>query len=83
METLRTITAVIASLFILFGYLRFITNEKGNVDLNSYRFTGGIQYVLMGMVEGTWDLISRELSSKAISALSIYIGALVLYCSFQ
>lgn len=74
MEDTKTIIFIAASIAILFGYLRFITDEKGNIDLNNYRFTGGLSLVFGGMVEGTRDLIARNFSANALSALAIYCG---------
>ncbi|WP_249330672.1 hypothetical protein [Pseudoalteromonas sp. S3178] len=49
MHNLKLITGCV---FILFGYLRFITDETGNVNLNNYRFTGGLLLVVFGMIDG-------------------------------
>ncbi|WP_259397992.1 MetJ regulator of methionine regulon [Pseudoalteromonas sp. SR41-1] len=56
MENFKTAILIAGSVFILFGYLRFITDENGNVNLNNYRFTGGILLVISGMFDGTRDL---------------------------
>ncbi|MAJ39060.1 MetJ regulator of methionine regulon [Pseudoalteromonas sp. S979] len=64
---------------ILFGYFRFITDENGNVDLNNYRFTGGITLVITGMFDGTYDLITRLRSKNSVSALAVYLGLFLLY----
>ncbi|WP_282114063.1 MetJ regulator of methionine regulon [Pseudoalteromonas arctica] len=56
MENFKIAVLIAGSLFILFGYLRFITDDSGNVNLKNYRFTGGILLVISGMVDGTRDL---------------------------
>ncbi|WP_231616714.1 MetJ regulator of methionine regulon [Pseudoalteromonas sp. NSLLW218] len=56
MEKFKIAVLIAGSLFILFGYLRFITDDNGNVNLNNYRFTGGLPLVISGMVDGTRDL---------------------------
>ena len=56
MENFKIAVLIAGSLFILFGYLRFITDDNGNVNLNNYRFTGGLPLVILGMVDGTRDL---------------------------
>ncbi|MEM5530918.1 MetJ regulator of methionine regulon [Pseudoalteromonas arctica] len=56
MENFKIAVLIAGSLFILFGYLRFITDDNGNVNLNNYRFTGGSPLVILGMVDGTRDL---------------------------
>ncbi len=83
METLRTIILIIGSFAILFGYLRFITEDKGNVDLNNYRFTGGLGYVITGLIDGTQDIFSRRLTSNAISTSVLYFGVLLFYIGFK
>jgi hypothetical protein len=83
METLRTAVLIIGSLLILFGYFRLITDEKGHVNLNNYRFTGGLFLVIGGMVDGARDLLSLDLSKKGLSTLSIVLGAVALYLGFS
>jgi hypothetical protein len=83
METLRAAILIAGSIFILYGYLRLITDKKGNVDLNRYRLTGGIGLVISGMLEGTGDLFSRKLSPNGLSALAIYVGILLFYIGFK
>ena len=56
MENFKIAVLIAGSLFILFGYLRFITDDNGNVNLNNYRFTGGLPLVILGMVDGSRDL---------------------------
>ena len=82
MENLRVIVLLFGSALILLGYFRLISDSKGNVELNSYRFTGGIFLVVGGMVEGTLDLFRWSMSKKCVSTLSIYLGALLFYLSF-
>jgi hypothetical protein len=79
MATFQTVVLIIGSVLILFGYFRLITDEKGNVNLNNYRFTGGLFLVIGGMVEGARDLFALDLSAKGISTLSIVVGAAVLF----
>lgn len=83
MEKLRIIILIVGCVSILFGYLRFITDDKGNVNLNSYRFTGGLGYVILGMFEGTRDLVSCNISKNGLSAISIYLGTILFYISFS
>ncbi|TMP82815.1 MetJ regulator of methionine regulon [Pseudoalteromonas sp. S983] len=64
---------------ILFGYFRFITDENGNVDLNNYRFTGGITLVITGTFDGTYDLIKRLHSKNSVSTLAVYLELFLLY----
>jgi hypothetical protein len=79
METFQAVVLIIGSLLILFGYFRLIADEKGHVNLNNYRFTGGLFLVIGGMLEGARDLLSLDLSKKGVSTLSIVLGALLLY----
>lgn len=83
METFRIILAIIGSLAILFGYLRFITDDKGNVNLNNYRFTGGIGLVIVGLIDGTQDIFSRHSTPNAISTAVLYFGVLLLFTAFK
>ncbi|MDQ9090623.1 MetJ regulator of methionine regulon [Pseudoalteromonas haloplanktis] len=83
MEKLRLVVLIIGCICILFGYFRFITDEQGNVNLQNYRFTGGLGLVLIGIVAGTHDLFSRYLSKNALSALAIYTGLLLFYLGFS
>ncbi len=83
MENFKIALLIAGSLFILFGYLRFITDENGNVNLNNYRFTGGILLVISGMVDGSHALIKRLRSKNALSAIAIYLGILLFYIGFS
>ena len=83
METLRIVILITGSLAIIFGYLRFITDDKGNVDLNNYRFTGGLGEVIFGLFDGTRDVFSRRLTANAISAIVLYFGVLLFYIGFR
>ena len=83
MENIRIAVLVAGSIFILFGYLRFITDEKGNVNLNNYRLTGGLGLVFGGLVKGTRNLFSGDFSKNAVSALAIYLGILFFYIGFS
>ncbi|MCC0176549.1 hypothetical protein I4641_06100 [Waterburya agarophytonicola K14] len=84
MGTLVNIAAIFACISILTGYLRFIVDENGNVPLNSYRFTGCLGMVLLGMVEGTGDLFfSHKITPNALSALMIYAGLGIFFMIFS
>ncbi|GAA66468.1 MULTISPECIES: hypothetical protein [Pseudoalteromonas] len=83
MENFKIAVLIAGSLFILFGYLRFITDDSGNVNLNNYRFTGGILLVISGMVDGTRDLVKRLRSKNSLSAITIYLGILLFYIGFS
>ncbi|WP_101758055.1 MetJ regulator of methionine regulon [Oceanicoccus sp. KOV_DT_Chl] len=82
MENVRIIILITASILILFGYLRFITDEHGNINLNNYRFTGGLGLVIGGLLEGTRDLCSFDISKNGLSALAMYTGGLLFYIGF-
>ena len=83
MENLRLILLIAASFSIFFGYLRFISDDNGNVDLNNYRFTGGLGLVIGGMVEGTRDIFTLDKTSNSLSALAVYGGILLFYIGFS
>lgn len=83
MEKIRLVVVVAGSVCILFGYLRFISDEKGHVNLNNYRFTGGLGLVLSGMLVGLHDLWSRDLSRNGVSALAICLGLLLFFVGFS
>ncbi len=83
MENFKTAILIAGSVFILFGYLRFITDENGNVNLNNYRFTGGLVLVISGMVDGTRDLVKRLRSKNSLSAIAVYLGILLFYIGFS
>ena len=83
MENFKIAVLIAGSLFILFGYLRFITDDNGNVNLNNYRFTGGILLVISGMVDGTRDLVKRLRSKNSLSAITVYLGILLFYIGFS
>ena len=83
MENFKTSILIAGSVFILFGYLRFITDENGNVNLNNYRFTGGLLLVISGMVDGTRDLVKRLRSKNSLSAIAVYLGILLFYIGFS
>lgn len=83
MHNLKLIILITGCVFILFGYLRFITDEKGNVNLNNYRFTGGLLLVVSGMIDGTQDLIKHLRSKNSLSAIAIYLGILLFYIGFS
>lgn len=68
---------ILGTLSFLAGYLRFITDENGHVNLNNYRFTGGLGMVLTGFASGVRDLLAREWSGESTSAL-LMIGGLAL-----
>ncbi|MBH0028800.1 MULTISPECIES: MetJ regulator of methionine regulon [unclassified Pseudoalteromonas] len=83
MEKFKLIILIAGSIFILCGYLRFITDENGNVNLNNYRFTGGLLLVVSGMIDGTRDLVKRLRSKNSLSAIAIYLGILLFYIGFS
>lgn len=83
MEKLKIAVLLAGCVSILFGYLRFIADEKGHVNLNNYRFTGGLFLVVGGMLEGVRDLCSLNLSKSAVSALAIGVGLLLSYVGFS
>jgi hypothetical protein len=83
MEKVSLVTLIIGCAFILFGYFRFITDDKGHVDLNNYRFTGGIMRVIKGMFAGTQDMFSRHLSANGFSAVLIYLGIMLFFIGFN
>lgn len=83
MEAIKIAILIVGSIVILFGYLRFITDEEGNIDVNNYRFTGGLGLVLGGVFEGSKDLISRNVSPNGVSALAIYSGIILFYIGFK
>ena len=83
MENFRIAMLIAGSISILFGYLRFISDDKGNVDLNNYRLTGGLGLVISGLFEGTQEIFSRNISSNGWSALAIYFGVLLFYVGFS
>lgn len=83
MENFKTAILIAGSVFILFGYLRFITDENGNVNLINYRFTGGILLVISGMFDGTRDLVNRLRSKNSLSAIAVYLGILLFYIGFS
>ena len=83
MENFKIAVLIAGSLFILFGYLRFITDDSGNVNLNNYRFTGGILLVISGMVDGTRDLVKHLRSKNSLSAIAVYLGILLFYIGFS
>ena len=74
MQNMLAILMFVGSINILVGYLRFIVDENGNIPLLSYRLSGCLGAVLLGMFEGTQDLLSRQITNKALSALMIYVG---------
>ncbi|MFY8328432.1 MetJ regulator of methionine regulon [Pseudoalteromonas sp. ZZD1] len=83
METFRLVILVLACLSILFGYLRLLSDDNGNVDLNNYRLTGGLGKVLTGVFEGTLDLCAREIFTEAICAIAIYMGVILFVLGFN
>ena len=83
MENLKIIVVIAASISILFGYFRLISDAKGNVNLNNYRFTGGLFLVISGMLQGARDLFSCDFSEKAVSTLSIYLGIFLFWVGFS
>lgn len=68
---------MLSALSVLIGYLRCIVNEKGHIPLNNYRFTGALNLVIRGLIDGTKDLCSLHFSKNCISSLMIYIGSIL------
>lgn len=83
MQTFKTVLLIVASLAILWGYLRFITDDHGNIDLDNYRFTGGLAQVMIGLLEGTKDILRCHWIADAISALIIYVGIVIFYIGIK
>lgn len=83
METIAIVLVISASLCITFGYLRFITDKKGNINLNNYRLTSSIGLAVSGLLAGTQDLLSRNKSKDAVSALVIYFGLILFWIGFS
>ncbi|KDC54768.1 hypothetical protein [Pseudoalteromonas sp. S3431] len=53
------------------------------MNLNNYRFTGGLVLVISGMVDGTRDLVKRLRSKNSLSAIAVYLGILLFYIGFS
>ncbi len=83
MENIKIVIAIIASFLILFAYLRFITDEDGNVPLNNYRFTGALNLVIRDMFEGTTELFGFKISGDGLSALAMYFGLIMFFIAFS
>jgi len=77
MESLKIGLLISASILILIGYLRIITYENGNINLNNYRLTGGVLSVCKGIHTGTCDLIAGETSKNMQSPCLIYLGVII------
>lgn len=80
---MQTIIFLIGSVSLLAGYLRLITDEWGNIPLNSYRFTGCLGAFLWGVFNGTCDLIFRKITDEAISAIMVYLGIGMYFTAFN
>lgn len=83
METIRLVIVVAGSVCLLFGYLLLISDEKGHVNLNNYRFTGGLGLVFNGILVGLHDVWSGDLTRNGVSALAICLGLLLLLIGFS
>ena len=83
METIAIVLVISASLCIIFGYLRLITDKKGNINLNNYRLTSSIGLAVSGLLAGTQDLLSRNKSKDAVSAFAIYFGLILFWIGFS
>ena len=66
--------ALAGAVSFLAGYLRMITDDRGNVPLLEYRMTGCLGALVVGMMTGTLDLLGRRRSREAISALMVWAG---------
>jgi len=75
--------ALVALISILAGYLRLITDESGNIDLWSYRFTGCLSAFLYGMAMGTRNLLTRKITPDALSTAMVYIGLGIFFILFS
>lgn len=82
MHWLTLALALIGSLLFLAGYLRLIADDKGHVNLNQYRFTGGLGMALTGVATGLRDLVSREWSRESLSAALMLGGAVLAALAF-
>ncbi|MEL6930772.1 MAG: hypothetical protein AAFO95_19385 [Cyanobacteria bacterium J06600_6] len=78
-----TLIFIVGSVGFISGYLRLITDEAGNIPLNSYRLTGCFPAFLYGMFEGTRDLCSRQLTNEALSAILVYGGIGLYFLGFN
>ena len=80
---MENLVIVIGLILILYAYVRFITDESGNVQLNNYRLTGGIFIVVGGLIEGTIDIFKFNRSRNRFLALLMYIGILAIYLALK
>ncbi|ALS35121.1 hypothetical protein PTRA_b0680 [Pseudoalteromonas translucida KMM 520] len=83
MGSLKIGLLISASIIILIGYFRIITDEKGRINLNNYRLTGGVLLVCKGIYKGTCDLIAGEISKNTQSACIIYLGVILFIIGFS
>lgn len=83
MNKLQLIVIICGCVSFLFGYLRLLADDKGNVDLNNYRLTGGLGRVLYGLYVGSCDLLSRERSHEGVSAVAIYLSFILFLVAFK
>ena len=83
MENFNTILLLIGLFLILIAYLRFITDESGNIHLNNYRLTGGIFIVLSGLMQGTIDIFKFNNSKNRFLSLLMYLGIILVYLSIM
>jgi len=83
MQKLQLILFISGCVSFLFGYLRLLSDCKGNVDLNNYRFTGGLGRVITRLYVGSCHLLSREHSYESVSAVAIYLGLILFLIGFK
>ncbi|MGO2292830.1 MetJ regulator of methionine regulon [Pseudoalteromonas sp. AOP7-A1-14] len=83
MQKLQLILFINGCVCFLFGYLRLLSDEKGNVDLHNYRFSGGLGRVLYGFYVGSCELLSAERSRESTSAISIFCGLILFLIGFN
>jgi len=83
MPSFQNILIIIGFILFLYSYLRFITDESGNVDLNNYRVTGGILIVMSGMLLGTIDIFKCNPSRNRFLALMMYVSFLMVFLGLK
>lgn len=67
----------LGALLALVGYLLLLADDKGHVNLHSYRFTGGLGMVVSRCYDGVRDLWAREWSVESRSAVLILGGGVL------
>lgn len=77
MPSFPLIVIAVGTLLILVGYALLLADDKGNVKLNNYRFTGGLGMVLTRFYDGVRDLWTREWSYESRSAAMVLGGGVL------